>query len=67
MNERPPVPESLLSRASEVFGNEAKARRWCRREHPRLDGRSPAAASQSEAGRATVERLLGQIESGVYE
>lgn len=67
MTDEDRAPTHLLNLATEVFGDDAKARRWLARAHHALDGMSPAEAARCEDGFSEVTDLLGRIEHGVYE
>jgi len=61
-----PVPESVLARVFEVFGDQRKAESWLKRRRPILGGMSPG--QLIEAGDPDQMRhiltILGRIEGG---
>jgi putative toxin-antitoxin system antitoxin component (TIGR02293 family) len=54
----------IASLAEEVFGDEAKAGRWLRKEKMRFDGRTPLEMLRTEAGARLVEEMLLQLDYG---
>lgn len=54
----------VFSFAVEVWGDEAKAREFMKKNHPMLDDRTPFEASLSELGARQVEQLLGRLMFG---
>jgi len=72
--EKPTVEESdrvlrvirVLSLAETVYGSRGRALSWLRRQHPRLDGRTPLSLLQTDTGCRIVEELLIQIDEGMF-
>jgi putative toxin-antitoxin system antitoxin component (TIGR02293 family) len=58
--------QSLLARASDVFGDAGDARQWLRMPQRGLGGAVPIEFAASEIGAREVENLLGRLEFGVY-
>jgi len=56
----------VLSAATRVFGNPAKARLWLNTPNRSLDDAIPMDLLDSTAGRDTVEQTLLKIEHGIY-
>ena len=56
----------LLSQATDVFGEEAKARDWLKLPQRGLGGAVPLEYAETEIGAREVENLLGRIDYGVY-
>ena len=56
----------LLGHATEVFGDEAKARDWLKLPQRGLGGAVPLEYAETEIGAREVENLLGRIDYGVY-
>jgi len=56
----------VFHRAMEVLGDRASAQHWFETPKPALAGRTPMELVRSELGATEVERLLSQIEHGVY-
>ncbi len=56
----------LLKRASDVFGDQERARRWLTHPQPGLGNTVPIEFAKSELGAREVENLLGRIEYSVY-
>ena len=56
----------LLSQATEVFGDAAKAREWLKLPQRGLGGAVPLEYAETEIGAREVENLLGRIDYGVY-
>ncbi len=56
----------VATRAEEVFGDPAKARRWMRKPKRSLLGETPLAYLASEDGARVVEEMLGRIEHGIF-
>lgn len=55
----------VFSFAIEVWGDEAKARKFMKKPHPMLEDRTPFDASLSELGARQVEQLLGRLMFGI--
>ena len=55
-----------MTKALEIAGTPEQLAAWMQRGIPALGGRTPFEAMQTEEGRTDVERVLGQIEHGVY-
>ena len=55
----------LSARAQEVFGRADAAETWLRRPTGALDGKTPLALLDSDAGAKAVDDLLGRIEHGI--
>ena len=55
----------IVSLASEVFEDRARALRWLQRPQTGLGGRVPLEMIRTEAGAREVENLLGRLEYGV--
>lgn len=53
------------ARAAEVFGDQGRGEAWMDREHPELDGQTPAELLDTEFGARRIEQLLGRIEHGI--
>ena len=58
--------ERLYAIAFDVFEEEALAKAWLQRPNPALGGRSPLEFADTDVGARVVERLMGQIEHGVF-
>lgn len=58
--------QRLAIRAAEVLGGIEPARQWLRRPQIALGGMVPLDIADTGPGVVEVERLLGQIEYGVY-
>ena len=58
------TPASLMSRALETFGSEAKATHWLNRPNHVFQGKTPLQAFKSNP--AEVETELTRIDHGVY-
>ena len=56
----------LLQHATDVFGDEAKAREWLKLPQRGLGGAVPLDYAETELGAREVENLLGRIDYGVY-
>lgn len=56
----------ITSLAEEVFGDDAKAGRWLRKNKERFDGRTPLEVSRTEAGARHVEEMLLQLDYGIF-
>ena len=56
----------VLASAESVYGSRARALAWLRREHPRLEGRTPLSLLKTDAGSRLVEELLIQIDEGMF-
>ena len=56
----------LIKRSRNVLGGSSEARTWLKTPNRALDGRTPFAASDTEAGAEAVFALLGRIEHGVF-
>ena len=56
----------LLSHATEVFGDSARAREWLKQPQRGLGGAVPLEYAETEIGAREVENLLGRIDYGVY-
>lgn len=56
----------LLTRAEDVFGGREAALDWMRTEQMSLDGRRPIDLLDTFIGAALVDRVLRQIDYGVY-
>ena len=56
----------LLTQATEVFGDAAKARDWLKLPQRGLGGAVPLEYAETEIGAREVENLLGRIDYGVY-
>ena len=56
----------LYQRAAEVVGGRGEARKWMQEPNRALGGSSPLQFADTEPGARRVERLLGQIEHGVF-
>ncbi|MBE7183940.1 MAG: DUF2384 domain-containing protein [Methylobacterium mesophilicum] len=54
----------VQSLAEDVFGAPEKAARWLRKSLSELDGETPLALAQTEAGARVVETILGKIAWG---
>lgn len=63
-----PSAEIIWARALEVFGNEAKARRWMETALSVLAGSTPEqySLSQDKDKQREVLTVLGQIDYGIY-
>lgn len=57
---------ALFDRATEVLGNQLRARSWFAGPKPALGGRSPLEFADTEPGAREVEALLGRLEHGVF-
>lgn len=55
----------VFSFAVEVWGDEAKARKFMTKSHPMLDDRTPFEASLNELGARAVEQILGRLMLGI--
>jgi putative toxin-antitoxin system antitoxin component (TIGR02293 family) len=56
----------LLSRASEVFEDDAAAREWLKTPAVAFGGETPLTFADTEIGAREVEYLLGRLEHGVF-
>ena len=56
----------LLQHATDVFGDETKAREWLKQPQRGLGGAVPLDYAETEIGAREVENLLGRIDYGVY-
>lgn len=57
----------ILGQAIELFdGNKSEARQWLKRPQPALGGAQPLDMASTEVGALAVERLIGQLEHGVF-
>ncbi len=56
----------MVSLADQVFRNHDKALAWLRSPDDRLNGRTPLSLLHTESGGRVVEKMLWQIEEGVY-
>lgn len=56
----------ILAKASEVMGSQRDAEEWLNEPAIGLNGHKPLDLLSTSAGAELVERLLGQIEYGVY-
>lgn len=56
----------ISSLSEEVFGDDAKAGRWLRKNKARFDGRTPLEVSRTEAGARLVEEMLLQLDYGIF-
>ena len=56
----------LFQRAIEIMGDGETARRWMQAPKKALGGETPMRHARTEIGARHVERLLGQIEHGVF-
>jgi len=56
----------LLSRATEVFEDEAAAREWLKAPAVAFGGETPLTFADTEIGAREVEYLLGRLEHGVF-
>lgn len=56
----------ILAKASEVMGSQRDAEEWLNEPAMGLNGHRPLDLLATSAGAELVERLLGQIEYGVY-
>jgi putative toxin-antitoxin system antitoxin component (TIGR02293 family) len=56
----------ILSLADQVFGDHEKALMWLRQTDDRINDRSPLSMLQTESGGRLIERLLWQVDEGVY-
>lgn len=57
---------ALLAKATEVFGSRQAAKTWFNTPAMALDYKRPAELLATPAGAQSVERLLWQLEYGVY-
>lgn len=60
------INHRLLKRATQAFGDEAKARHWLTREQPCFQGASPEQYAVGPRRTATVMDHLTRIEHGIY-
>ncbi len=58
--------EHIFDFASTVLGNEARAVRWFQKPALALSGHTPLEIADTEVGLGAIERLLTQLEYGVY-
>lgn len=56
----------VLVRAEEVLGDRAKAQRWLSKPNRAIEHTRPIDLLRNEAGAAIVDRVLGQIEHGIF-
>lgn len=56
----------IISQAQDTFGNLDKALLWLRTPDDRLDGRTPLSMLRTESGGRLVEKMLFQIDEGIY-
>lgn len=57
----------VLGRAIDLFeGSTREAKHWLTRVQPALGGATPIEMASTEVGALAVERLLGQLEHGVF-
>lgn len=57
----------ILGQAIELFdGNKSEAKQWLKRPQPALGGAKPLEMASTEVGALAVERLIGQLEHGVF-
>lgn len=56
----------LVSRATDVFDDPAKAQHWLNQPNKALGGEVPLTLADTSAGEHEVEALLDRIEYGVY-
>ena len=54
----------MTALAEEIFGDDAKASRWLRKEKSRFEGRTPLEMLRTEAGARLVEEMLLQLDYG---
>ena len=52
--------------ARRVFGDDAKAHRWLRKQKRELNGQTPLAFLASETGARMVEQMLHRIDHGMF-
>ena len=55
-----------VTRADEVFGDDATAHTWLRRRNRALRGARPLDLLDTDGGAAAVDAVLGRIEYGVF-
>ncbi|MBV8864202.1 MAG: DUF2384 domain-containing protein [Acidobacteriaceae bacterium] len=56
----------IVSLADQIFRSREKALAWLRAPDDRLNGRTPFSLLYTESGGRAVEKMLWQIEEGVY-
>ena len=56
----------MVALADQVFSSHDKALAWLRAPDDRLNGRTPLSLLHTESGGRAVEKMLWQIEEGVY-
>ena len=56
----------VLSLAESVYGNRERALAWMRKPQSRLDGGAPPSLLKTDAGSRIVEKLLVQIDKGMF-
>jgi|SRR6187402_323428 len=56
----------ILEMATRIFANAEKALRWLRMPDDRLQSRAPLQMLVTEAGGRLVEKMLWQIDEGIY-
>jgi len=58
--------ETILAKATAVFGSQCAAMEWMQRPATGLDQARPIDLLATPAGAALVESFLGRLEHGVY-
>lgn len=56
----------LVAIASDVLGDEARARNWVSQPNRALGGRRPLEVARTDAGMRSAENVLGRIQHGVF-
>jgi putative toxin-antitoxin system antitoxin component (TIGR02293 family) len=56
----------IFALADDVFGNHDRALIWLRSADDRINGRTPLSMLHTESGGRLVEKMLWQIDEGVY-
>jgi putative toxin-antitoxin system antitoxin component (TIGR02293 family) len=56
----------IVALAESVLGDHAKALIWLRAVDDRIGGRTPISMLRTEAGGRLIERMLWQIDEGIY-
>jgi len=56
----------IVALAEHVFGNHEKALIWLRSKDDRINQQSPLSVLRTESGGCLVEKMLWQIDEGIY-
>jgi len=56
----------IVALAEHVFGNHEKALSWLRSKNDRTNERTPLSMLRTESGGRLVEKMLWQIDEGIY-